>query len=54
MTFIFSSVYTLGTISPYLASYIYHTSNPDITVVDLSILYPTFMVSQCVGITLSM
>jgi hypothetical protein len=54
ITFVFGSIYTLGTISPYLASYIYYTNDSSITVVDISILYPTFMVSQCFGMAISM
>jgi hypothetical protein len=52
--FVFSAIYTLGTITPYIASYIYYTDDSDISVVDVSILYPTYMVAQNIGIVVSM
>lgn len=51
---VFGMIYTLGTITPYIASHIYYTTDPSIRVVDVSINYPVFMVSQTLGITLSM
>lgn len=54
ITFVFGSLYTLGTITPYIASYIHYSDDPNIYAVDVSILYPTYMVSQVVGIVLSM
>ena len=54
ITFVFGSLYTLGTITPYIASYIHYENDPTIYAVDVSILYPTYMVSQVVGIVLSM
>lgn len=54
ITFVFGSLYTLGTITPYIASYIHYEDDPSIYAVDVSILYPTYMVSQVFGIVLSM
>ena len=54
ITFVFGSLYTLGTITPYVASYIHYNDDPKIYAVDVSILYPTYMVSQIVGIMFSM
>jgi hypothetical protein len=54
ITFVFGALYTLGTITPYVASYIHYKNNPNIYAVDVSILYPTYMVSQIFGIVWAM
>lgn len=42
---VFGAMYTLGTITPYITSYIYYKTNPNIRVVDVSINYPTLMIT---------
>jgi hypothetical protein len=54
IAFVFSAIYTLGTMTPYIASYIYHENDPTIKVVDVSILYPIYMAFQNIGILISM
>lgn len=51
---IFGSMYTLGTITPYIASHLYEKGDHKITIVDVSICYPIMMVTQTVGIFISM
>lgn len=51
---VFGAIYTLGTITPYIASFIFYNTNPNIRVVDVSINYPVLMISQTIGIILSM
>jgi ATP-dependent protease HslVU (ClpYQ) ATPase subunit len=36
----YGAVYTLGTITPYIASHIYYSTDSSIKVVDVSINYP--------------
>jgi len=50
----FGATYTLGTVTPYIASYIFYHSDPNIKVVDLSAIYPINMMFQSFGIALSM
>lgn len=50
----FGGVYTLGAITPYIASYLKYSGNPDIKVVDISINYPLLMITWSIGIILSM
>ena len=49
----FGAMYTLGTITPYIASYLKHHGNPDIQVVDVSINYPIMMAFLTAGLILS-
>lgn len=51
---IFGSMYTLGTITPYIASHLYEKGDHKITIVDVSVSYPIMMVTQTVGIFISM
>lgn len=52
--FIFGSMYTLGTITPYIASHIYYKGDHSIKIVDVSINYPIMMITQTLGILVSM
>lgn len=51
---VFGAMYTLGAVTPYIASHIYYESDPSIKAVDVSACYPTLMVMEAVGIFLSM
>lgn len=51
---VFGAMYTLGTITPYIASYLKYSGNPNIKVVDISINYPLLMIAENLGIILSM
>lgn len=41
---VFGSTYSLGTITPYVASYLKYHGNENIQVVDIAILYPLLMI----------
>ena len=51
---VFGAIYTLGTVTPYIGSYLKYHGNPDIQVVDISILYPIALTFQNIGLILSM
>lgn len=51
---VFGAMYTLGAITPYIASHIYYETDPNIKVVDVSICYPLLMVTESLGIIVSM
>ena len=49
----FGAMYTLGTITPYIASYLKYHGNPDIQVVDVGVNYPVMMVSITTALIVS-
>ena len=49
----FGAMYTLGTITPYIASYLKYNGNPNIQVVDVGINYPIMMVCITTALILS-
>ena len=51
---VFGAMYTLGTITPYIASHIYYKTDPTIKVVDVSINYPTMMITETFGLIITM
>ena len=51
---VFGAIYTLGTVTPYIASYLKYHGNPNIQVVDVTILYPIALIFQNIGLNLSM
>lgn len=51
---VFGAMYTLGTITPYIASHIYYKTDPKIKVVDVSINYPTMMITETFGLIITM
>lgn len=51
---VFGAMYTLGTITPYIASHIYYKTDKNIKVVDVSMNYPVMMITQIFGLILSM
>lgn len=51
---VLGATYTFGTITPYIASYIKYFGDPNVQVVDISINYPVMMISQVLGMFLSM
>ena len=51
---VFGAIYTLGTVTPYIGSYLKYHGNPDIQVVDVSVLYPVALTFQNIGLILSM
>lgn len=51
---VFGACYTLGTVTPYIASYLKYQGNENIQVVDVSINYPVMMITQSIGNIVSM
>lgn len=51
---VFGAMYTLGTITPYIASNLHYRTDPSIRVVDVSINYPIMMVTETLGLVLTM
>jgi hypothetical protein len=50
----FGATYTLGTITPYIASYLFYHGEPQIKTVDVGIINPINQIFQSLGIALSM
>lgn len=50
----FGAMYTLGTITPYIASYLKYHGQPGIHVADVAVNYPIMMVSLTTGMILCM
>ena len=50
----FGSVYTLGAVTPYIASFLKYHGDPNIEVVDASINYPILLTAQNIGIIFAM
>lgn len=51
---VYGSVYTLGTVTPYIATYLKYGGDTNIKVVDISILYPLIMIFENIGIIFAM
>jgi MFS family permease len=50
----FGAIYTLGTVTPYIASYIYYHSDQTIRITDVTLIYPFSMLFQSIGQAVSM